>query len=71
MTRAIKHRLQRAYLLRCWQEGELARWRFSLEEIARQRRRQGFDSLEAMFHFLQADLANGEDEPAGPEEGVG
>ncbi len=52
----------RAYLLRCWQEGETApdekpHWRFSLEEVLHGRRRRGFDSLQALVTFLQAELA--------------
>ncbi|MFQ5854308.1 MAG: hypothetical protein ACE5LU_01495 [Anaerolineae bacterium] len=51
----------RAYLLRCWHEGEAApgeapAWRFSLEEVAGERRRRGFVSLEALVAFLRAEL---------------
>jgi hypothetical protein len=51
----------RAYLLRCWQEGEAAAgqeplWRFSVEEIVPERRRKGFTSLEALLAFLRAEL---------------
>lgn len=61
---------QRAYLLRCWQEGGdtpggAARWRFSVEEVLRKQPRRGFDDLEALFHFLQAEMAGGEDQPQG------
>jgi len=57
----------RAYLLRCWQEGEAAPgkeplWRFSVEEILPERRRKGFSSLEALVAFLRAEFASGEDE---------
>jgi hypothetical protein len=60
----------RAYLLRCWQEGEAApgkkvRWRFSLESVLQRRPRRGFDSLEALAAFLQAELADG---GAGPSD---
>lgn len=56
----------RAYLLRCWQEGETVddkapHWRFSLEEVLRKEPRQGFDSLEALLAFLQTELTDGSD----------
>ena len=59
----------RAYLLRCWREGEAAAgqepvWRFSVEEIVPERRRKGFSSLEALLAFLRAELAGGEEERA-------
>jgi hypothetical protein len=59
----------RAYLLRCWQEGEAAPgkeplWRFSVEEILNERRRKGFSSLGALIAFLRAELAGGEEEPS-------
>jgi hypothetical protein len=55
----------RAYLLRCWQEGEAAPgeeplWRFSVEEISNERRRKGFTSLGALIAFLRAELAGDE-----------
>jgi hypothetical protein len=58
----------RAYLLRCWQEGETTsgekpHWRFSLEGVLHERRRRGFDSLQALVAFLQAELAGRCDEP--------
>jgi hypothetical protein len=61
----------RAYLLRCWQEGEAAPgkeplWRFSVEEISNERRRKGFSSLGALIAFLQAELA-GSEEPSDDE----
>lgn len=62
----------RAYLLRCWQEGEVApghepHWRFSVEEIPQDKqRRQGFNSLSALFAFLRAELVDGQEEPAEP-----
>ncbi|MBE9508875.1 MAG: hypothetical protein IMY86_12615 [Chloroflexi bacterium] len=60
-------RRYRAYLLRCWQEGEAApgkepHYRFSVEEILRKRPRRGFDSLEALVAFLRAELSSGRGE---------
>lgn len=57
----------RAYLLRCWREGEAAPgqeplWRFSVEEILHERRRKGFSSLEALVAFIRSELAIGEEE---------
>jgi hypothetical protein len=51
----------RAYLLRCWEmrspgPGDLATWRFSLEEPSTGEK-HGFTDLEAMHDFLQAQLA--------------
>ena len=51
----------RAYVLRCWrEEGESAdgeaSWRFSVEEIFRERRRRGFDSFARLVAFLEAEL---------------
>jgi len=45
-----KNHPYRAYLLRCWRETEAAPgqelpWRFSVEEILGERRRQGFNGL--------------------------
>jgi hypothetical protein len=62
----------RAYLLRCWQEGEAPPgkeplWRFSVEEILHERRRKGFSSLEALIAFLRAELASGKEEPSDDE----
>jgi hypothetical protein len=59
--------LSRAYLLRCWQEGEVIagqspRWRFRVEEVLPEQRHMGFGSLEALITFLQAELADGEEE---------
>lgn len=53
--------LYRAYLLRCWQEGQAAPdgepgWRFSVEEVLYRRRRWGFTGLESLLGFLQAEL---------------
>jgi hypothetical protein len=55
----------RAYLLRCWQGGEAVagegrRWRFSLEELLPKRPRRGFESLDALVGFLEAELAKGD-----------
>ena len=52
----------RAYLLRCWQEGAAAageepRYRFSVEEVLQKQPRRGFDSLEALLAFLRAELS--------------
>jgi hypothetical protein len=65
-----KSRPYRAYLLRCWQEGEAAPgkeplWRFSVEEILNERRRKGFSSLGVLLAFLRGELASGEEEPSG------
>ncbi|MFB0537258.1 MAG: hypothetical protein ACETWR_20030 [Anaerolineae bacterium] len=62
----------RAYLLRCWQEGGAAPgkgplWRFSVEEVLNERRRKGFTSLRALIAFLRAELAGGEEEPSDDE----
>jgi hypothetical protein len=61
----------RAYLLRCWRErgaaGKEPLWRFSVEEILHERRRQGFSSLEALIAFLRAELASGKKEPSDDE----
>jgi hypothetical protein len=49
----------RAYLLRCWQErgrDQEFLWRFSVEDIFGERRRQGFNSLEAVVAFLSVEL---------------
>ena len=48
-----KHPHYRAYLIRCWWEGQ--NWRYSLETIP-DRHRQGFDSLEALIEALWAEL---------------
>ena len=54
-------RPRRAYLLRCWQEGEAlpgeeAIWRFSLEELGRERHRYGFGDLQELMAFLRTEL---------------
>ena len=52
----------RAYLVRCWRDksasGEDCPWRFSVEEVLHERRRKAFASLDALFAFLQAELAH-------------
>jgi len=71
----MKQHAYRAYVLRCWQNGKVERgqtphWHFSLEEILHERRRQGFDDLEALIEFLRAEFgakreeANREDNTA-------
>ena len=62
----------RAYLLRCWREGEAApgqepHWRLSVEEVLNERRRKWFSSLGALIAFLRAELAGGEQEPSDDE----
>ena len=52
----------RAYLLRCWREGDVGKgngqpWRFAVEEVFGERRRQGFGSLDALLAFLKVELA--------------
>ena len=51
-----KQNSYRAYLLRCWQEGdansEPQSWRFSLEGV-QDNRRHGFADLQALLAFLQ------------------
>jgi hypothetical protein len=56
-----KKELYRAYLLRCWQEGDVGTdqelfWRFSVEDVFGERRRQGFGSLESLVAFLRVEL---------------
>ena len=56
-----KNEPYRAYLLRCWQEGDVGAdqeplWRFSVEDVFGERRRQGFGSLEALVAFLRVEL---------------
>lgn len=52
----------RAYILRCWREdaktGDEGAWRFSLEEVAPERRRRGFSSLKKLFDYLKAQLGD-------------
>jgi hypothetical protein len=56
-----KNELYRAYLLRCWQEGDAGTdqeplWRFSVEDVFGERCRQGFGSLEALIEFLRVEF---------------
>lgn len=55
------HRLERAYLVRCWceytAEDHECAWRYSLEEVYPARHRAGFHDLQSLVGFLQADLA--------------
>jgi hypothetical protein len=56
-----RNHLTRAYLMRCWQEGkavsgEKLRWRFSLEGVLQKQPRQGFDTLQELIAFVQAEL---------------
>ena len=60
----------RAYLLRCWEEGEQGTgrgkvWRFSLEDAYTSQRR-GFASLEEMMAFLRSQLEGEADPPPRP-----
>ena len=53
--------LDRAYLIRCWRERDVtspgaARWRFSVEEVLRKRKRQGFQDLPSLVAFLRSEL---------------
>jgi CRISPR/Cas system endoribonuclease Cas6 (RAMP superfamily) len=57
--------LYRAYLLRCWREGHVETdeeplWRFCVEDVFGERRRQGFGSLEALLAFLRVELTSEE-----------
>ena len=59
--RKEKNEPYRAYLLRCWQEGDMGTdqeplWRFSMEDVFGERRWQGFGSLEALVAFLSVEL---------------
>jgi hypothetical protein len=59
--RKEEYELYRAYLLRCWQEADVGAdqeplWRFSVEDVFGERRRQGFGSLEALIAFLRVEL---------------
>ena len=56
-----KNEPYRAYLLRCWQEGDMGTdqepiWRFSVEDVFGERRWQGLGSLEALVAFLRVEL---------------
>lgn len=51
----------RAYLIRCWQEGDVdspgaASWRFSVEEVLRERNRRGFADLDSLLDYLYGEL---------------
>ena len=55
--------LDRAYLIRCWRERKVtspgtARWRFSVEEVLRKRKRQGFRDLPSLIAFLRSELGD-------------
>ena len=57
----VKNDPYRAYLLRCWQEGDMGTdqepiWRLSVEDVFGERRWQGFGSLEALVAFLSVEL---------------
>jgi hypothetical protein len=52
-----KRKGYRAYLLRCWREGE--EWRFYLGEVSGERRQYGFSSLEALVAFLRTQVMGG------------
>jgi hypothetical protein len=56
----------RAYLIRCWQEqasapGDVPRWRYSVEEVLHERRRQGFRDLGSLISFLRTELGSTQD----------
>ena len=56
----------RAYLIRCWQEGDAERggtlrWRFSVEEVLRERRRRGYADLASLIAFLRTELGGDRD----------
>ena len=51
----------RAYLLRCWQEGQ-SEWRFRLQNV-QTGEQKGFTNLEAMLAFLRGLLQNNDDDP--------
>jgi hypothetical protein len=50
----------RAYLIRCWQEGDAVhrprRWRFSAEEVLHERKGRGFADLDSLLDYLRAEL---------------
>ena len=63
--RKEKNELYRAYLIRCWREGDVATdnespWRFCVEDVFDERQQQGFGSLEALVAFLRVELKNEE-----------
>ena len=51
----------RAYLIRCWQEGDLSsqgavRWRFSAETVLHEASRRGFADLESLLDYLRTEF---------------
>jgi len=57
----------RAYLLRCWKEGESTpgqepRWRFSIEGVLHKRRRRAFGSVQDLAAFLESELVDRDEE---------
>ena len=55
--------LERAYLIRCWQERDAAlsctvQWRFSAEEVLHERIRRGFADAASLLDYLRAELDN-------------
>ena len=53
----------RAFLLRCWREGqltadELSGWRFIVEEVGETPERHGFATLELLLAFLHREFAD-------------
>lgn len=68
-----KKRPDRAYLVRCWQQGKAlpgkaVHWRFSVEEVLHERYRKGFDSLEALIAFLRTEFSGSKNEPCEENE---
>jgi hypothetical protein len=56
----------RAYLLRCWKEGESTpgqepRWCLSIEGVLHKRRRQAFSSVQDLAAFLESELNDQDD----------
>ena len=51
----------RAYLLRCWQEGQ-TEWRFRLQNV-QTGEQTGFTNIEAMLTFLHGLLESGDGDP--------
>jgi len=52
----------RAYLIRCWQEGDAdspgaVRWRFSVEAVLHKGTRRGYADLASLLDYLRAELA--------------
>lgn len=51
----------KAFLLRCWEEREASldrkpRWRFSIEEVGREKRQRGFHQLQDLLTFLEQQM---------------